>query len=128
MYVAITAIVLALVLLGLILVTTESFAPGKQTALTYEQARQQYLKDYPDVKRAGLDPWNHYHHVGKREGRQWRGAGKPLNYEEARRQYLKDYPDVRNAGMDPWDHYVTAGRREGRQWRGAGKLPVHRPQ
>ncbi len=136
MYVTIAAIVLALVLLGLILVTTESFAPGKQTALTYEQARQQYIKDYPHVKRAGLDPWDHYLTVGRSENRHWKGAGKPaakpatkapprnLTYEQARQQYLKEYPDVKRAGADPWNHYVADGKREGRQWRGKGKPPA----
>jgi hypothetical protein len=115
--------------------------------LTYEQARQQYLKEYPDVRNAGVDPWDHFVHDGKREGRQWRGAGKPpapqpkpvpppaapvmpsnLPYEQARQQYLNEYPDVRNAGVDPWDHYVNNGQYEGRQWRGESKPPAPQPQ
>ena len=51
--------------------------PSPPKNLTYEQARQQYLKEYPGVKKAGVDPWDHYVNNGKREGRQWRGKGKP---------------------------------------------------
>jgi hypothetical protein len=115
--------------------------PAPPKNLTYEQARQQYLKEYPDIKNAGVDPWDHYVINGKREGRQWRGKGKPpaprpqapappknLTYDKARQQYLKEYPDIKNAGVDPWDHYVSNGKREGRQWRGAGKPPAPRPQ
>ena len=34
-------------------------------------AAEQYLKDYPDVKKAGVDAWTHYNKNGKNEGRKW---------------------------------------------------------
>ncbi len=47
--------------------------------LSYEEARQQYINEYNDIKLAGVDPWEHYITKGKfpPENRQWRGAPKP---------------------------------------------------
>jgi hypothetical protein len=36
-----------------------------------EAARLKYLQDNPDVKNAGMDPWNHYKTFGQKEGRRW---------------------------------------------------------
>jgi hypothetical protein len=32
-----------------------------------------YLQDNPDVKQAGMDPWDHYIRFGQKEGRSWAG-------------------------------------------------------
>lgn len=36
-----------------------------------QYAREQYLIQNPDVKKAGVDPWTHYNEFGKKEGRKW---------------------------------------------------------
>lgn len=36
-----------------------------------ESARKKYLEQNQDVKKANLDPWNHYLGYGKKEGRKW---------------------------------------------------------
>ncbi len=43
----------------------------------YLSARDQYLSLYPDVAKAGVDPWTHYTMYGQKEGRQW--PGQTLN-------------------------------------------------
>jgi hypothetical protein len=40
-------------------------------------ARLNYLKDYPDVAKAGMDPWTHYQRYGIREGRIWPPCDPP---------------------------------------------------
>lgn len=34
-------------------------------------SRAKYLETYPDVKKVGVDPWNHYLTFGKNEKRVW---------------------------------------------------------
>ena len=38
------------------------------------EAGKKYLQLYPDVARAGLDPWSHYQTYGIGEGRYWPGT------------------------------------------------------
>lgn len=66
-----------------------------------------YLRRYPDVAAAGLDPIEHYVRYGAIEGRFPRDEFDSLGY-------LKNNPDVAGVGMNPFRHYVQFGRHEGR--------------
>jgi GT2 family glycosyltransferase/glycosyltransferase involved in cell wall biosynthesis len=61
-----------------------------------------YLKTYPDVAAAGVNPLMHYLASGGVTGRN----PSPL-FDSA--WYLKTYPDVAAAGVNPLMHYVTEG-------------------
>jgi SAM-dependent methyltransferase len=84
-----------------------------------------YLKTYPDVAAAAVDPLDHYLQYGKSEGRLPRDPRLPADGEHLPRTegvpgfdpvyYLKTYPDVAAAGVDPLDHYLRYGRSEGRR-------------
>lgn len=69
-----------------------------------------YLAFNPDVAEAGLDPVEHYHLYGWREGR-----NPSPNFDTE--YYLRQYPDVRAAGINPLLHYCLHGRSEGRSAR-----------
>jgi hypothetical protein len=86
-------------------------------------ARLQYLSQNPDVKKAGMDPWDHYVRNGKAEGRKWPGPLCETGYAPAREAYLARYPDVKAAGVDAWEHYLSSTVRgsETRLWSGAGR-------
>ena len=89
-----------------------------------------YLAAYPDVKAAGIDPFEHWMQWGRREGRI--GAPQlvpeesladldphqenaPLPHQPFDPEfYLAAYPDVKAAGIDPFEHWMQWGRREGR--------------
>ncbi|MFC3124175.1 hypothetical protein ACFOD4_03810 [Pseudoroseomonas globiformis] len=66
-----------------------------------------YLRTYPDVAQAGIDPLDHYVTHGAAEGRD---PGPLFNT----RWYLETYPDVAGAGVNPLEHYMTYGAAEGR--------------
>jgi endoglucanase len=87
--------------------------------LSHAEASKQYLTEYPDVRAAGMDPWDHYIRHGASEGRTWKGEG--MSFVQACKLYLDDNSDVKAAGMDPWDHYTRHGSGEGRLWKG---LPI----
>jgi hypothetical protein len=38
-----------------------------------KDARIMYLKQYPGIRKAGVDPWEHYLNFGKKEARKWPG-------------------------------------------------------
>jgi uncharacterized protein YoxC len=40
-------------------------------AMNCDVARNAYLTNYPDVAKAGQDPWTHWNEHGKGEGRKW---------------------------------------------------------
>ncbi|MDP1643271.1 MAG: hypothetical protein Q8L59_13935 [Phenylobacterium sp.] len=66
-----------------------------------------YLRAYPDVDAAGLDPVSHYIAAGWREGRDpapWFSSAA----------YLEDHPDVAAAGRNPLAHFLQFGAQEGR--------------
>lgn len=66
-----------------------------------------YLKEYPDVRDAGLNPAEHYLLHGAEENR------KPsLHFDGS--LYLDLYPDVKASGMNPLLHYLAFGIQEGR--------------
>lgn len=70
--------------------------------------RDWYVKRYPDVAAAHVNPLRHFVHYGSREGR------SPSPKFDAI-WYLRNYADVRIAGAEPLFHYLKFGRAEGRQ-------------
>ena len=98
-----------------------------------------YLEFYADVRRAGLDPLDHFIEFGRKEGRHkndrkkashekelwptkikkqnFLTQTKPIHKDKKNfdtRFYLKAYPDVKESKIDPWDHYERHGCHEGR--------------
>lgn len=95
----------------------ERFAPSKESeqvvkdmALLLESGlfdREFYLKQYPDVASAGIDPLKHFVLSG------WSELRNPsLLFNTG--YYLERYPDVRKVGMNPLLHYLLYGKGEGR--------------
>ena len=66
-----------------------------------------YLLNYPDVRRADINPLLHFVKKGWKEGRN-PSAHFNVNY------YLQIYSDVKEAGVNPLIHYLKFGWREGR--------------
>jgi hypothetical protein len=66
-----------------------------------------YLKTYPDVKKAKINPIKHYILHGAFEGR---NPSKHFNTTH----YLNSNPDVKKAEMNPLYHYIKFGINEGR--------------
>jgi hypothetical protein len=66
-----------------------------------------YLRIYPDVAAAGVDPVQHYIVTGWKEGRD---PGPDFNSSG----YIKANKDVANSGMNPLLHYIEFGIGEGR--------------
>ena len=82
-----------------------------------------YLKDYPDVAAANINPFVHYLTLGRAEGRvaQPSAHRDPLADEIAQLRayvdtsyYLQTYPDIAEAQLDPVEHFCVVGWREGR--------------
>lgn len=100
-----------------------------------------YVDNYPDVKKSGMHPEEHYRKHGRFEGRfahapnaadylavfPWRlltsgrGALRSIYLRSLRlvcrvdeKFYLQTYPDVASSGIPPRDHYFYFGRAEGR--------------
>jgi hypothetical protein len=69
--------------------------------------REWYLRAYPDVARARIDPLQHYMDSGWSEGRD---PGPDF----AASSYLKANPDVAAAGANPLLHFLEFGQSEGR--------------
>ena len=67
-----------------------------------------YLRRYPDIAAAGVDPLTHYLDTGWTEGRD-PSALFDTDY------YLDNNSDVLQAGINPLLHFVTDGAREGRK-------------
>jgi len=62
-----------------------------------------YLKTYPDVAEAGLDPLDHFMEYGWREGRD-------PSPDFSVRAYLEAFADVDASGVNPFVHWLTSGR------------------
>jgi len=73
-----------------------------------------YLKNYPDVFKAGLDPAEHYLDHGGFEDRN-------PDPSFSSRWYFETYPDIADAGMNPLLHYLLFGKKEGREIRESTK-------
>ncbi|CAM3611860.1 hypothetical protein [Halomonas lysinitropha] len=69
--------------------------------------RDWYLRHYPDVAEAGVDPIKHYLKAGAQEGRQ---PGPEFDTV----WYLLHYRDVATSGVNPLVHFLRFGYREGR--------------
>jgi len=67
-----------------------------------------YLKHYDDVRRADIDPIEHYVLYGWKEGR------NPAPWFDTK-FYLENNPDVAQAGVNPFVHWIRWGRKEGRK-------------
>ncbi|MCH8537540.1 MAG: hypothetical protein LAT66_07175 [Alkalimonas sp.] len=67
-----------------------------------------YLKTYPDVAKAGLNPAMHYLQHGASEGR-FPSVQFDGNW------YLQRYSDVATSGLNPLIHFIKFGQAEGRQ-------------
>lgn len=67
-----------------------------------------YLKQYPDVRRADVDPIEHYVLYGWKEGRN----PTPWFYTRA---YLKNNLDVAQAEVNPFVHWIKWGKNERRK-------------
>jgi len=66
-----------------------------------------YLKENPDVVKAGLDPEAHYQSNGESEGRKPNPYFDPIFYKKLN-------SDVRKAGISPFHHFQRFGHKEGR--------------
>ncbi len=64
-----------------------------------------YLKRYPDVRQADVDPLEHFVLHGWKEGR------NPNDWFNTR-EYLEKNPDVAQAGINPFMHWIRWGRFE----------------
>ena len=69
--------------------------------------RDWYLRRYPDIASAGVNPLRHYLRRGAVEGRD----PNPLFDSD---WYVSRNPDVAKAGVNPLSHYVRRGALEGR--------------
>jgi hypothetical protein len=66
-----------------------------------------YLTEYPDVRKAGVEPAEHYWKQGWLDGRD------PSPYFDSD-WYISQHADVRAAGINPLIHYLLHGAAEGR--------------
>ena len=66
-----------------------------------------YLMNYPDVRRADINPLMHFIQFGWKEGR------IPSEKFDAK-YYLDTYDDVKTANINPLLHYIRWGKKEGR--------------
>jgi hypothetical protein len=78
-----------------------------EAAIRSEFDTEYYLKMYPDVRRAGVDPVRHYLRYGWLEGRDPTPAFSTI-------MYLALNDDVRASRINPFYHYITSGRDEHR--------------
>ena len=65
-----------------------------------------YLKTYPDIAQAGVNPLLHYLESGRFEKRKASATFDPA-------AYLGANPEVANSGIEPFLHYVLIGRAAG---------------
>ncbi len=76
-----------------------------------------YLRVYPDIATAGLDPFGHYLSAGRAEGRLPNEETEIIRasglFDE--NEYLISSDDVLQAGVDPVAHYCASGWRERRR-------------
>jgi lipopolysaccharide biosynthesis protein len=90
--------------------------------------RDWYLREYPDVGRAGIDPLDHYIQHGIQESR-WKSGRHTESKKKLLQKtipwsfdrisfdsswYLNRYPDVAAANIDAFWHYKNQGIAEGR--------------
>jgi lipopolysaccharide biosynthesis protein len=66
-----------------------------------------YLMNYPDVRRADIDPLMHFIRFG------WKEERNPSSSFDTS-FYLNSYTDVKNAHINPLLHFIRYGKKEGR--------------
>lgn len=66
-----------------------------------------YSESCRDVKKYGLNPYDHYVHVGIHEN-----LNPNENFDS--KWYLNQYPDVKQSNINPFLHYILWGKQEGR--------------
>jgi len=66
-----------------------------------------YLRAYPDIAEARVEPLAHFLAFGWKEGRD-------PNPRFSIREYLNEYPDVAKAGVNPFVHFLKSGAAESR--------------
>jgi glycosyltransferase involved in cell wall biosynthesis len=66
-----------------------------------------YLRSYPDVEQAAVDPFIHYMTIG------WQELRDPTP-SFSTSAYLERYADIRAAALNPYRHWVLHGLNEGR--------------
>lgn len=66
--------------------------------------REFYLATYPDVRKAEVDPFNHYMTHG------WKERGRDPCSDFCTAVYLDRHPDVATSGENPFLHWLRAGR------------------
>ena len=71
-----------------------------------------YLEMYPDIAKAGVDPWRHYVLFGMQEGRD--NGLHPTDDVFFMEGYLEMYPDASGSKTELWRNYVLVGKKEGR--------------
>lgn len=67
-----------------------------------------YLRNYPDVRKADIEPLKHFVKYGYLEGR-----NPSENFCTS--YYQEKNPDVKESGLNPLVHYILYGKKEGRQ-------------
>ena len=83
-------------------------APGASTILhAVGFDTDAYLSANPDVKAAGIDPYQHYMQYGWKEGRD-----PSASFDTER--YLEQNQDANAQGLNPLQHYLDHGYAEGR--------------
>jgi hypothetical protein len=98
----------------------ENIRPDKVERVRNAFNRAYYLAEYPDVREAGVDPFEHYMRTGWREGRD-------PSPDFSTSYYLKHAPDVATAEINPFVHWVLHGIAEKRLARPSEEKPPHRP-
>jgi glycosyltransferase involved in cell wall biosynthesis len=103
--------------LSLIEFDTELIEENFYTAMCGEFDPLFYWKMYPDIFRPEIDPIEHFHHFGWREGRdpcQWFSVD----------HYLRAYSDVRRANVNPFVYHLLFGHLIGRS---TARSSAHQP-
>ncbi|WP_419729509.1 hypothetical protein [Lichenicola sp.] len=89
-----------------VVLTSVTGSPIRAISLLFDP--DWYLKTYPDVAAAGLDPIRHFFEDGAREGRNPNAFFKT-------EWYLAQNQDVVASKVNPFLHYLLYGAREGRK-------------
>lgn len=66
-----------------------------------------YLQTYPDIKAAGVNPFDHYMNYGWKEGRLPNDWFDPV-------YYCEKYPDAKVSDKEPLSHFIEIGQYESR--------------
>ena len=90
------------------LVSLGSSKHAERNALRELFDEEYYVTQYPEVREAGLKPFDHFMMVGWQEGR-----NPSVHFDVL--YYFEKNPDVKATGVNPVLHYLRNGKAEGRQ-------------